>query len=355
MSTLIDQSELKAFVPIYSLSPDNIQEIANKTHVETIGAGKFVFKKGESDKKHIYLLSGNIELQNDKQVFKTIAGGSEDAKQPLAHSQPRHVSARAKDECNIIRVDSDLLDIMMTWDQTGTYHVEELGNEHESQQDEDWMMQLLQTKAFLKVPPANIQAIFMRMKQVQYKPGDVIIKQGEEGDYFYIIKNGRALVTRSTASNPKGIKLAELSSGDSFGEEALISEDKRNATITMLTPGTLVRLSKQDFISLLNEPNLYWLDYNKAKEKAQSEGLEWLDIRLPGEFQLNHIKNAVNIPLISMRLKLKNLDTSKKYILYCDTGRRSSAAAYILSENGISCFVLKDGLNAVPDEDKASG
>jgi CRP-like cAMP-binding protein len=351
MSTAVDKSFLQTLVPLNSLNPDNLLELANKTNVESIPAGRYLFKKGDTDKQHIYLLSGSVDLTQDKEVVKTITMKSPEARQPLAHAQPRALSARAREDSTYIRVDSNLLDLMMTWAQTGTYHVEELGGENES--EDDWMSQLLQTKAFHKVPPANIQAIFMRMEQVSYNPGDVVIKQDDEGDYFYIIKNGRALVTRSTPANPKGIKLAELGPGDSFGEEALISESKRNATVTMLTKGTLVRLSKKDFISLLNEPIQDWVDYAQAKTKVAS-GAQWLDVRLPAEFKMSHIKGAVNLPLISMRLKVKSLDSQKQYILCCDTGRRSSAAAYILSEGGINPSVLKNGLASVPDSDKQS-
>jgi CRP-like cAMP-binding protein len=353
MSTFVDKNILQTLIPISSLSPDNQLELAQKTPIESITVGRYLFKKGDADKKHVYLLSGSVDLMNDKEVVKSIDAKSKDTKQPLAHAQPRQVGARAKEDCTFIRVDSNLLDIMMTWDQTGTYHVEELGSDNDENED-DWMTHLLQTKAFHKVPPANIQAIFMRMESVAYNPGDVIIKQEEDGDYFYIIKNGRALVTRSTPTNPKGIKLAELAPGDSFGEEALISESKRNATITMLTKGTLVRLSKKDFISLLNEPLQNWTPYAQAKTKAAAGEAVLLDVRLPSEFKMGRLKGSTNIPLISMRLKAKSLDPAKLYILCCDTGRRSSAAAFILSESGVNASILKDGLMSVPDTEKES-
>ena len=94
------------------------------------------------------------------------------------------------------------------------------------------MTTLLQTKAFHRIPPANIQAIFMRMQRVDYKAGEVVIKQGDEGDYFYVIVKGKCAVTRETPLNKEGIKLAELGMGDTFGEEALISDAKRNANVT---------------------------------------------------------------------------------------------------------------------------
>ena len=133
------------------------------------------------------------------------------------------------------------------------------------------MTTLLQTKAFHRIPPANMQAIFMRMQRGQYRAGEVVIKQGDEGDYFYAIVQRPCLVTRETPLNRKGIKLAELGVGDTFGEEALIAEAKRNATVTMLTDGVLMRLNKQDFRELMNEPLLQLGGRRRRRSKIIAE------------------------------------------------------------------------------------
>ena len=161
-------------------------------------------------------------------------------------------------------IDSDLLDVLLTWDQTGQYEVAELRGDGLDVTG-DWMTTLLQTKAFHRIPPANIQAIFMRMQRINYRAGDIVIKQGTEGDYFYVVVAGKCVVTRETPLNKEGIKLAELGPGDSFGEEALIAEAKRNATVTMSTDGTLMRLGKNDFQTLLNEPLLQWVDQRQGQ------------------------------------------------------------------------------------------
>ena len=207
------------------------------------------------------------------------------------------------------------------------------------------MTVLLGTKAFHKIPPANIQAIFMRMQQINYKSGDVVLKQGAEGDYFYVLTRGKCLVTRETPLNKDGIKLAELAVGDTFGEEALISDAKRNATVTMTTDGSVMRLGKEDFKKLLNEPMLDWVDMQQAEAIIKNGG-KWLDVRLPSEFENQHLDGAINIPLYFIRLKINTLDEGMEYILCCDTGRRSSAGAYILSERGYKAHVLKDGIHA---------
>jgi CRP-like cAMP-binding protein len=336
---------LKNFAPLDGLKRENLAALAKKVSVRTLTAGRFLFKEGETDKRTVWLVGGLVELREGERTIGMVRGGTPEARNPLSPQLPRRVSARAVDEISYLAIDSELLDVMITWDQTGTYEVEELQAQLGTGSGDDWMTTLLQTKSFHRIPPANIQAIFLRMQRVPYKAGEVVIKQGDEGDYFYVIVNGKCTVTRETPLNKEGIKLAELGTGDTFGEEALIAEAKRNATVTMATEGVLMRLAKQDFRELMNEPLLQWLSYEQAREIV-SRGGKWLDVRLPSEHQNLNIEGSINIPLYFIRLKLSTLDRKTPYVVYCDTGRRSSAAAYILVERGFDAYVLKGGLTS---------
>ncbi|MGD8810174.1 MAG: cyclic nucleotide-binding domain-containing protein [Gammaproteobacteria bacterium] len=343
MGKNITIARLEELSPLDSLKHDNLTALSNKTEILTAPAGHVLFRQGDAKKTTIYVLEGEVELECDGSVTGTVSGGSTAATNPLSPQLPRKCTATAKTTIDYIVLDSDLLDVMLTWDQTGTYEVGSLGQNADDSGD-DWMTTLLQTKAFHKIPPANIQAIFMRLEQVNRKRGDVIVKQGEEGDYFYIITRGGCVVTRETPLNKEGIRLAELGVGDTFGEEALISEAKRNATVTMAADGTLMRLAKDDFHKLLNEPMLDWVDCERAEEIIEGGG-KWLDVRLPSEFESFHNDGAINVPLYFIRLKLKTLDANTPYVVCCDTGRRSSAAAFILNERGFQTYVLAGGLN----------
>jgi len=340
----VELSILKNFSPLDGLKAENLLALARKTHVRELTAGRVLFKEGDTDKRTFYLVSGSVELRSDDRLMSTVRAGTPEARSALTPGLPRKFTARAASDLSYIMIDSDLLDVLLTWDQTGQYEVAEL---HSDGLDVtgDWMTTLLQTKAFHRIPPANIQAIFMRMQRINYRERDVVIKQGTEGDYFYVVVAGKCVVTRETPLNKEGIKLAELGPGDSFGEEALIAEAKRNATVTMSTDGTLMRLGKNDFQTLLNEPLLQWVSQDRAEEIV-AQGGKWLDVRLPSEFQNFRIEGAVNIPLYFIRLKINALDKSTPYVVCCDTGRRSSAAAYILSERGFDACVLKGGLAA---------
>ena len=152
-------------------------------------------------------------------------------------------------------------------------------------------------------------------------------------------------MTRETPLNKEGIKLAELGVGDTFGEEALISEAKRNATVTMLTDGALMRLGKQDFTTLLNEPMLQWVDYEQAKrDRARGRQVAGRAAaeRIPEHaHRRGDQHSAVFHPPEAQRAR-----HAMRYVVCCDTGRRSSAGAYILSERGFDAYVLKGGLGA---------
>jgi CRP-like cAMP-binding protein len=335
---------LRTFAPLDGMKRDNLAALAKKVSVKSLSAGRALFSKGDTDKRTMWLVRGTIEVDDGAHNTRVIRGGTPDAKNPLFPQLPRPATVRAVDNISFLAIDSDLLDVMITWDQTGSYEVEELQAQLQSAGSDDWMTTLLQTNAFHRIPPANIQAIFQRLQRTPCKAGEVIIKQGAEGDYFYIIVQGKCAVTRETPLSREGIKLAELGVGDTFGEEALIAEAKRNATVTMTTDGVLMRLNKQDFRELMNEPLLQWVTPDTARRVLEKGG-RWLDVRLPSEHQNLAIEGSLNVPLYLIRLKLSTLDRAKPYIVYCDTGRRSSAAAYIMVERGFDAYVLRGGLS----------
>ena len=346
MADLVDKNILKGFVPPSALNAENFQELAGKTYVEDVAAGKAIFKEGDNDRQSVYLVDGQAEITSSSGENKTIVSGSDIAKHPLVNQQPRKHTATAAVDSKVIRIDSDLLDILLTWDQLSGIEVDEIQVEEEGAEeddDSDWMTRILQSKAFLQVPPANIQALFMRVQEVPVKAGDSIIKQGEDGDYYYIVKHGKCKVTRNSKTGSE-LTLATLGDGDAFGEEALLSEAKRNANIIMTTDGSLMRLSKEDFNELLKEPMLSWVTNEEADALVKDEGAVWIDVRLESEHKNASIEGSVNIPLFMLRLKAQTLDPDKQYILYCNSGRQSSACAFLLSERGLKVHCLKGGL-----------
>ena len=123
-----------------------------------------------------------------------IRGGSPEARDPLAPGMPRRYSARVvSEDVDYVAIDSDLLDMMITWDQTGTYEVGELrGVSEEGPSSDDWMTNAAADQG---VPLAFRRRTSRRSSCAcsasTTSAGEVVIKQGDEGDYFYAIVKGR--------------------------------------------------------------------------------------------------------------------------------------------------------------------
>ena len=175
LNATLDSERLKDFSPLSGLKPEHLTSLASKVTIQKLEAGRYLFRQKDTGRHNVYLLTGSVELRSGEQVLTTIKGGSDEARHPLAPQIPRHLSARAATSIEYFQIDSDFLDIMLTWDQSGAFEVAEL--QAQDNQEHDWMAAVLQVKAFHRIPPANIQTLFMRMEHTSCMQGAVIIKQ----------------------------------------------------------------------------------------------------------------------------------------------------------------------------------
>ena len=348
----VDIELLQHLEPLSSLAAEQLQELASFARVEELEQGTRVFSEGDTEHNVVYLLNGEVTLTtqgNDEQ--RTVQAGTPSSLHPLARETPRRTTAVTAAPSKVIRIDSDLMDTMLAWGQIAHPETEVIMSQDGVMTIDKgtWLKKMLQSPTFNKLPPANVEQLLERLEPIKVNAGDVIIKQGDAGDFFYMINDGIALVSRELDEEGDSMEFAELKDGDSFGESALISNKPRNATITMMTDGVLLRLSKEDFVTLLQEPTLRWVDFEQAQKQIK-KGAQWLDVRLPSEYAHAHLIDAVNIPMQDLHKKCQELDPAPVYICYCDSGRRSSAAVFVLSQYGFKASVLKEGIQGVPDE-----
>ncbi|WP_052761218.1 SUMF1/EgtB/PvdO family nonheme iron enzyme [Sedimenticola thiotaurini] len=335
---------LRKLVPLNTLTEETLEELMAEVQFEKIAKGNYLFRAGDTETERVYLLSGKVSLLEDGKEVDAISASSNMARYPIAHHIPRRFSARALTKAEIVRIDSHLLSDLLTRGGNVLYQVEELNGDS----DDDWMSQLLQSPIFQRIPAANIQNIMMRMEEVQVSAGEMIICQGEPGDYFYLINRGQCSVTRERGDGEIE-ELAQLGAGNCLGEESLLSGKPRGSTVSMLTDGVLFRLEKKDFIEYIKMPLANAISYGEAMRRVE-KGAVWLDVRSPLEHQRMHVKKSRNIPFNELRSELAGLDVDTTYIVYCQDGLVSSTAVYLLMEQGLDALVLERGLEAVPEE-----
>lgn len=342
MSLLNADSALDALVPLNALKPQSRESLLKKGEIVQHPAGALLFQAGDGARTALYVLEGVVQLigAQDRPVSRVTAGSPESL-HPLAPQSPRRVTARCETAVRVLQLDAGLLDVFLTSDQSDGLVVDELDGDPAA--SDDWMTRLLQMRSFQIIPPANLHAMFMRLQPLSVVAGTVVVKQGDPGDYFYIIHSGQCRVTREAPSG-KPIFLADFTAGACFGEEALISNDVRNATITAVTDCQLMRLSKQDFHQLLNEPLSRKLSFEQAQAKVAAGQARWLDVRLPSEFANGALPGALNIPLLFLRMRLNLLDIHTPWIIVCDSGRRSAVATFVLTQRGYRVEMIDGGL-----------
>jgi CRP-like cAMP-binding protein len=364
----VDQAthiRLRALRPISQLPLEYRDALIYAGTIETLNAGQYLCRQGEVY-EHIYLLNdGEVETLSNNIRARRIKTNDREADEELAPGYPRPVSIRALRPTTVFSLPKAVLDDIRQRAVSGFSALNVSAKAHAAQNNSNrsgatqvphpadsasasagpnvWVSQLLRSELFKRIPTGNIHRIISLMERISVNTGDVIIRQGSGGDYYFFILRGHAEVTRKSKPNAPYVKLAELRDGQSFGEDALVSDAKRNATVTMLSAGELIRLSKQNFVELIRKPTLNSVSYAQAQTLI-TEGARWLDVRCSEDHGASGIAGSLNLPLDTLRGRINEFDAFQRYVVYCDTGRESSAAAFLLAESGFDVCYLAGGL-----------
>ena len=200
---------------------------------------------------------------------------------------------------------------------------------------------------FTRLPHDNIQQFFAELEPLEADAGSVVVEQGTPGDFLYIVAEGRCEVTRRSPGASDETTLAVLKEGNTFGEESLISNTPRNASVKMVDGGFLMRLPKKSFMELVSNPTLKAVPYSEACSLVEG-GARWLDVRFPDEHAAGAIEGSENVPLNTLRAEAAKLDRAVRYVVYCDSGTRGSTGAFLLARQGFDACYLAGGLDRTP-------
>lgn len=334
---------LKDFYPLESFSSDELNLIVQKMQLNHMQRRETLFQEGSNDADVIYLIQGSIKLTTNSGESFVLEAGSDQARYPIANLKPRRFSARVESEsASIAKIPSSVLEPFMSTHANQRIQIKDNTITDDSELkifDSDWMMALVKIPPFKYFSHNHIEKLFNVMEEIKYKAGDTVVSQGDPGDYFYLIKKGKCMVSRNNGS--KEIALAELATTDSFGEEALLTNEPRNATVRMVTNGRLMRISNENFQRFLRDKVIHWVDPGEAGSILK-KGAITVDLTQQDDQSVN-LKDAVKIPPFLLRTQMKKLSRKNTYLLVCDTDEECAVASYLLSLRGLESYVLKGG------------
>jgi rhodanese-related sulfurtransferase len=254
--------------------------------------------------------------------------------------QPRRFTATVtSSERDDRQIDRRYMEKIQTWDQLS--RAENFRYLRRVAEANRWVFRLLQSRALHKLPTATSSACSSSSRKSSCKAGDVVIREGEAADYYYAIKDGAASVTKSLETGSAVV--AYLVRGDTFGEDALLANTTRKRHRDD-DEGRQADAPGQARVRRSHEAaGVEWLTPGMASIMAR-QGAVVVDVRMREEFEQRSIKDAVNTPLYTMRETVADSTRRKKYIVYCNTGERSAAAASSSSKLGFEVYALQGGI-----------
>lgn len=329
-----DLDKVKMLNPFNEMEDDEFTRAMMDARLISVSKGKMVFKRADEDSRVYWLISGSVDLVDENFEVIHRKAGEIAARSPIDNNSPHLLTAISTETLKVLTIERAELSAF-------GYGEQSTPSVDQAEEEIDWMSTLVSSPLFEFIPPTNIQKLFGKFEAVQVKKGDVVVRQGDRGDFFYVIQTGRAKVERSRGD--KTVVLAELHGGDNFGQDALVSDVPRNATVTMTTNGSIMRLSAPDFESLLMKPVIETMSMEETLEMIEQANPKTyiIDVRSAKEVQTDKITHSLNVPLLLLRKNASRLSQEAIYVMADEGGKRAALGAYILNEKGLTAYVLK--------------
>lgn len=325
------------YMPFTLLSKERVSEVVNIVRFVEMRAGEIFQITGGAGQDYLFVVEGALNVISEGEV-RSISGPEETRKSPIVlKSKPATSTIAARSDCIICHADRDMLDELISWDEL--VHMMEETNEELA----DQMEKVRNSLVFRRLPAEMVELAFSKMQTIKVPKGEAAIKQGEEGNSYYIINEGAAEVYSIGLYDDEPQKIADLVEGDAFGCEALISGSTRSETVIMKEDSVLSVLNKDDFDELIKNPLIKTVNGTIAKSMLDTDYVP-IDVRYAEEFDERHIPGATLIPLFELRNRMEELDKTKRYVVYCHGGGRSAVATLVLTQNQFDVVSLEGGI-----------
>ncbi len=337
--------DLRQYCYFSCLSDGALEALSNKFEVVHLPAGTLIIEEGAPANAFYMVCKGEVEVTKKNQwgqvsTLSVVGQGESFGEMALLTCSPRFSSVTAvtdvtllkllkKEFDEIVRQDSAFAGLMVDRHQSFSHYSD-----------------IKTAQPFALLPPEKMSALIDKLAEKKFSPGEKIITQGTQGDAYFIIKSGRAKVLKRMLSD-KEEEVALVEAGQGFGEEALITDSPRSASVEAIDHTVVWTLSKEDFDEIAKASFLREADPEEVLSDSR-DNIAFLDVRMKTEFDEDHIYGAVNIPLDELRRRYAELDRDREYYVYCLMGARSAAASFLMNNQGLRATSIRGGISNWP-------
>ncbi|KAG5277568.1 hypothetical protein AALO_G00119100 [Alosa alosa] len=210
-----------------------------------------IVEGSEGDSMYI-VAAGELKVTQAGHVLRTLSSGDVFGELAILYNCKRTASVRAATAVRLWSIQRQKYRTIMT---------------NKSIRKREQLMGFLKTAQTLKaLNDLQLSKIIDSMEEVKFQKSEVIVREGAEGNTFYIILDGEVLVTKKVNGQQKTIR--RMGQGEHFGELALIREILRTATCTALGPVTCFCIDKEVFEETIPIENLELHDELKVLEPS---------------------------------------------------------------------------------------
>jgi len=243
-------------IPIFQvLSPQERNEIFSSFTTVAFQMGDTIIKAGERADAFHLILSGRVRIIGQQPDGKELNYGLMEAgehfgQEGLLKEEVNEHTLRASTKLELLRLSKDMfMQIINKYPDLKVYLLEHLA-------DDAMRNFLKRTALFSPLQHRELRSLLDHLVMKEYVAGESIVREGEVGDAFYIVRSGTAAVWKESERNRR---LNTVKAGEFFGELALLTGEPRRATITADEPVSVFQLAKHDFDKLI-------LKYPKVRE-----------------------------------------------------------------------------------------
>lgn len=339
----VDAALLSTLYPLEKLAPDRREALALEARLLELPQDTVIFREGELDSTTYWLLEGEVDGRYENGREKRISSASLQGRYAIGDLQPRRFSAVVvSGSARLLACDRRFTEKVVALDELIRGGKVPLWLRQEG--PAPWLMRMLKNRAFNRLPSTHLERLISTLEELKVEAGTAVVREGEAGDAFYVIRAGSATVSKD--EDGRDVPLAQLRAGDSFGEDALLTGAPRNATVTLREAGILMRVSKSGFDKLLRSAAAEWVTPDKAVAMLK-QGAVLLDVRSQEDFAKGSISGARSLPAEFLRANLDRLPRDRRYLVYCNGADRSGSAVFALAKHGLDAHAVFGGYTAL--------
>eukprot|EP00981_Chlorochromonas_danica_P007485 scaffold1755_cov258-Ochromonas_danica.AAC.7 len=297
-----------------SLTEQDVHELALTMEAVSVSAGENIITQGEEGRYFYVIESGQFTVIVDKKTVAKLSPGNSFGELALIYNSPRQATIQADNDSVVFSLDRETYKLVVA--QSSSNRAIEIKRA------------LSHVPLLQELTEEQLDKVADSVEIFPYNTGDVIIRKGSEGNVFYMIKEGTVLVSDVGASFADHT----LTTGDYFGERALITGEPRAATITAQSHVKLLALDREAFNTLLG-PLRELLDHN-------------MNIRILKSIKLFEKLNKQEIMRVSQAMVIESFPPEYTIIKQGEQGRKF----YIIKQGTAKVEAEKNGSRSLLSE-----